>query len=1662
MSNYTKIPHPLLSDSGTCQSERYPAMLNPESVKIDDQGLEDVLHFINKYARFINFYDATKTGESQINENYELNISNWQELISKSVPFQLASLSKLDVDELAANLTRILQLVNEYPNGDNLQILLEFIFTELILIFEKSLENVKNIDTSFGTVLQRTMSSGLREPLINFIELSKKAANFDTTIGIVFSGKINLGNWDIPEVNSIDPSTEDLPGGVVKNLERTANIFLNELRSLASKTAGFLPQVLYPNQEAQQGKIAPHIGLLIAFLNLQKRFKNDLNDITRRHLLYFYNDVLQIKGKSARPDETFVVFQLQKQVETSYFLPKGTKVKDGKDDNKADIIFALEKDIVLDKAEITELRTLYLNPVQGYLADDSDDCSKGDLETFTEGLYIAPKANSQDGIEEDFKEDPKNWATLGARESKLFIDNTNQEHPPARVGFVLASPVLFLNEGKRKIKVELDCSIDESLGDVNLDLLEKVKGYFEIDFEGLLEARIELDPAIFDKLLQRLCPKPKFYSAQNLDSNCESYIDEKNLKAILEFFTLDLDSTSFSYTIEDVIEMYVSEKIDHKTGTFLFRQLSCKTQITLTDVIAIGLANFSDLIGLFYRQPFKVYLSGEKGWMEVPNESIIFNLQTTPNIKISIAVNLKDDFPAVTFSDAEKLGEPLGTTHPSMKIQLDPEFELICPSYEFQPCCDLFHCQAEGDISISAYHFLRHLQIDDSCIDVEVCGVKNLIVQNDESVQDVNGLIYPFGTRPRYEKNDAAPYSAQGSNFYIGSKEVFCKDWKKFWININWKDKPASFCAHYIGYEDISKDIVEIDGDDFQIKTALLENGNWIEYKHNISVPHGPPIFPNPLGDPTENNVYLFNEDDDKNYSRNIPSKTECGRLKDTFQRIFGFERVSDFPNSQHRSKELFDEFSPYTTETKDAFVRLTLTNLDFQHNQYPFILARQMMAFGKLEADGKSVYVPGAVYYTGNLKTGSGSNPSDFKKVKDSVISVSQLFDQIDQVTDYLFLMGTDPSQICNVAIPAEQGSLYQKILKLISDLGNAISAGDQVSNIIDFKTVNVIAPGAGEADIRKIVFDFLQPYGIVSAIGDSPVTNLTNDLDTGIDQILNTIFPSGVIHKSIIQSIKNEIELQTPNDPTSVVKKGNSGYEDYLDDLKLLSIKKLFKEIRDFLCEKKQESINAELSGVVIPNEPWTPIIKDISIDYTAKATASDIQLVHLHPFENTYSLEDISAFPNLLPVFTDEGTLFIALDKIARGNTLNLLFNMAEATANTEMTKPAIKWSYLKNNKWEELKTGFSITYDGTNGLTRSGIVEITMPEDISNQGHTIMPNGNFWIKAAAKEYSKAVCETISIHTQAAKVIAELAPNNDLKRLNTPLSADKISRLDKADTSIKKVTQPIPSFNGRPPESEAPTLLYRRISERLRHKGRAINGFDYERIVLENFPQVFKTKTISHTLGLPGQKYVRDLEVVAPGYVLVAVIPDIKQLSSGNAFEPRVPLSQLGEIKKLLQKKNSPFIKLKVENPRYEKVNVAIKAKFTKGNTGPYFEKQLEQDIQQFLAPWTIGKTDRLDFGGILSKSDLIAYVEELFYVDYICQIDWVHEFDMDDGCKAKEISCCQPVTEERQFINPLTARSILTAGTIKVCELDKACDEYDETVKCEATEPQSFID
>ncbi|MFC4873927.1 hypothetical protein [Negadavirga shengliensis] len=460
-----------------------------------------------------------------------------------------------------------------------------------------------------------------------------------------------------------------------------------------------------------------------------------------------------------------------------------------------------------------------------------------------------------------------------------------------------------------------------------------------------------------------------------------------------------------------------------------------------------------------------------------------------------------------------------------------------------------------------------------------------------------------------------------------------------------------------------------------------------------------------------------------------------------------------------------------------------------------------------------------------------------------------------------------------------------------------------------------------------------------------------------------------------------------------------------------------------------------------VVIPNPPYTPSIKSISMDYTSETLTGennggeDIQLLHLHPFPNTYKhLKGIQG-SFLVPQFKnpkskteidvlvpEAGALLIGINNLQPKQSLSLLFQLVENTADAELAKPKVRWYYLKSNQWEPFRES-QVVSDTTDELLTSGIVELSIPDDI-NKENTVLSSGLHWLKAAVSENPEAISQAINIHAQAARVTFQ-NNENDLAHLNQPLPAATISKLENDDSAIKGIFQLYDSFGGRPAESDLG--FYNRISEHLRHKGRAITLFDYERLILEAFPEVYKVRCVNH---------LDDTFHLNPGHVIVSVVPDFSKLKAVDRRQPKVSLAQLERIRRFLEDRNCAFVgnqttnyndkphSLHVLNPDYEKIRLDFRVRFLPEITAIEFHiEKLKTALVRFLSPWAFEDSADITFGGRVFKSVILHFVEKQPYVDYVKDFKMMHDNAIEDVnvIEAKTpISILVPAAEEKMSI------------------------------------------
>jgi len=486
------------------------------------------------------------------------------------------------------------------------------------------------------------------------------------------------------------------------------------------------------------------------------------------------------------------------------------------------------------------------------------------------------------------------------------------------------------------------------------------------------------------------------------------------------------------------------------------------------------------------------------------------------------------------------------------------------------------------------------------------------------------------------------------------------------------------------------------------------------------------------------------------------------------------------------------------------------------------------------------------------------------------------------------------------------------------------------------------------------------------------------------------------------------------------------------------------------------------------LIPNEPYTPIVESITLDYTAQETieitsqtlpvnetdlletreafnVNRIQLFHDHPFgekeEHNYlkiikqskGIKDVFDNNNintyLVPKYCKGGALYIGLENAKVSQTVSLLVQVLEGSENPLVpsfsSNEKVNWSVLCDNKWKSLKD--DIISNNTDNFLTSGIVKISIPKE-ATVDNTELPSGLIWLQARMHRDYDAVCKAINIHAQAVQATFK-NNDNELSHLETGLPEEIISKLVTRKPQIKAVKQPYSSFGGVSEESDA--LFYRRISERLRHKNRAITLWDYEHLVLQKFPEIYKVKCLNHT---------EEENFIAAGKVTVVVVPDTVNKNVFDIFEPRLSKALMNKVENYLNELNTMHVNAKVINPNYEKVTITLEVRFNEGLDESYYSKKLENDIIKFLSPWAYDDTKEIEFGITLHRSVFIDYLEKLDYVDYL-----------------QNVSMDKDGIPSNNSITPLNPKSILVSAKkhrISIAESPCNQQQTEATIECKA--------
>ena len=434
-------------------------------------------------------------------------------------------------------------------------------------------------------------------------------------------------------------------------------------------------------------------------------------------------------------------------------------------------------------------------------------------------------------------------------------------------------------------------------------------------------------------------------------------------------------------------------------------------------------------------------------------------------------------------------------------------------------------------------------------------------------------------------------------------------------------------------------------------------------------------------------------------------------------------------------------------------------------------------------------------------------------------------------------------------------------------------------------------------------------------------------------------------------------------------------------------------------------------------MPLPPYDPIVTRIEASYRSTMGAAE-RFVHLLPFgEVEARLGDGKLFPD----FDFAGAMLLGVADFAPPARLSLLVQVADGSGDPLRRPSRLHFEYLAGDRWKPFED--RSVDDKSDMFTTSGLLGLAMPADADRQ-HRAMPGGLHWIRISVAEDPDALNRLLSIDAQAGRAVFADA-GNDPDFLATPLTTGTISKFVTPQPRVKKLVQPYSSFGGR--SAEGAQEFATRVSERLRHKDRAVAAFDYEALILEAFPKLYRAKCLPTTAMVrdDGRRIIADNEA-APGAVTVVTVPWTHGTNSRDPLRPYADQTLLAAVERFLRARVSPFVRLEVQNPKFEEVQAAFKVRFHAGIADIAFHREdLNAALVEFLTPWSREGGGEIMFGGKLWKSSLIDFVEDRPEVDFVTDFQLYHKPDADAAER-------DWTPADVELVEATTARSILVSA------------------------------
>ena len=443
-------------------------VLNPESVLIDDRNISDFLLLIQKISQRLNFYNH----KNKIDGNFS-------ELIDSDETFLLSEISQYPIQSFTnIRLNLISQFDNSRTIKEKIAVLNGYIeITDSLFIqinrwyntakrnnlsytsspIEKELEfSIVNKGSFLLSDYFKILNILLKRNFIKTVSIE----SIENDLAFIWNVDISLLRISLSENDdNSDTTSLSLLNLCIKKIILISSELYELNYNLINKASELFPRSLENNNHKA------HIGLLLSFLKLFEHVQFDLNKFSKKHIDYYYNQVLRQEKKKIDSLETFVYAETDPNRD-EIFIPKGTVVLAGQYEEGLPFKFQLKNDLRANSLKISFLSTIYASRNKLFDFD-----SKFSLVT---SIYHKIIADNIDEVQQ-FNTNTASFSVLGSEQDFLTKFESNMDK--ANIGFMISSHVFKLSSSERKIKLILEF-LPSSIflfSDLIVDIVENTK-----------------------------------------------------------------------------------------------------------------------------------------------------------------------------------------------------------------------------------------------------------------------------------------------------------------------------------------------------------------------------------------------------------------------------------------------------------------------------------------------------------------------------------------------------------------------------------------------------------------------------------------------------------------------------------------------------------------------------------------------------------------------------------------------------------------------------------------------------------------------------------------------------------------------------------------------------------------------------------------------------------------------------------------------------------------------------------------------------------------------------------------------------------------------------------------------------------------------------------